>query len=141
MNTDAIRSALMRDEGLRLKPYQDTVGKFTIGVGRNLDDRGITKGEAMVLLDNDIAECVNDLSASFAWFAALDEVRQHVVVNMRFQLGAAGFRKFKQTIAHIAAGAYAQAAESMSNSKWAEQVPNRANRLIEEMRSGAALQS
>ena len=141
MNTDAIRSALMRDEGLRLKPYQDTVGKFTIGVGRNLDDRGITKGEAMVLLDNDIAECVNDLSSSFAWFAALDDVRQHVVVNMRFQLGAAGFRKFKQTIAHIAAGAYAQAAESMSNSKWAEQVPNRANRLIEEMRSGAALQS
>ena len=46
---------LKRHEGLRLKPYQDTIGKLTIGYGRNLDDRGISKEEAEYLLRNDIS--------------------------------------------------------------------------------------
>lgn len=50
MNLTALKEELIRDEGLRLKPYRDTVGKLTIGVGRNLDDVGITKDEAMHLL-------------------------------------------------------------------------------------------
>lgn len=136
MNTNTIRAALMADEGLRLKVYQDTLGIPTIGCGRNLQDRGITKGEAMVMLDNDIAECVNDLSASFAWFSALDEVRQHVLVNMRFQLGPSRFRTFKKLLAAMERKDYGAAADSMKFSVWADQVPNRANRLIEEMRTG-----
>ncbi len=136
MNTETIRTALMADEGLRLKPYTDTVGKLTIGVGRNLTDRGITKGESMVMLDNDIAECVNDLAASFPWFMPLDEVRQHVIVNMRFQLGAGGFRQFRKLIAAMERKDYPAASDSMLFSRWHEQVPTRSDRLIEEMRSG-----
>ena len=33
---------LVKSEGLRLEVYQDTLGIDTIGVGRNLEDRGIT---------------------------------------------------------------------------------------------------
>ena len=36
---------LVQSEGLRLQVYQDTLGIDTIGVGRNLEDRGITKEE------------------------------------------------------------------------------------------------
>ncbi len=136
VNTNAVRDALIRDEGVRLKVYQDSLGIPTIGVGRNLQDRGITKPEAMLMLDNDIAECVNDLAASFPWFSSLDEVRQHVVLNMLFQLGPSRFRGFKKMLDAIARQDYAAASDAMRFSKWADQVPNRANRLIEEMRSG-----
>lgn len=61
MDTQQLREQLERHEGLRLKPYKDTVGKLTIGIGRNLDDKGISRKEAFALLDNDIAEVVRQL--------------------------------------------------------------------------------
>ena len=51
---ERIKEQLVRHEGLRLKPYRCTAGKLTIGIGRNLDDCGISKTEAYVLLENDI---------------------------------------------------------------------------------------
>ena len=36
---------LIKHEGLRLQVYKDTLGIDTIGIGRNLEDRGITKEE------------------------------------------------------------------------------------------------
>lgn len=51
-----LKDMLIRHEGLKLKPYRDTVGKLTIGAGRNLNDLGISEREAMFLLDNDIME-------------------------------------------------------------------------------------
>ena len=49
-----LKDMLIRHEGLKLKPYLCTAGKLTIGVGRNIQDRGITYQEAMMLLENDI---------------------------------------------------------------------------------------
>lgn len=138
MNAEIVKAALVKDEGLRLKVYQDSLGIPTIGVGRNLQDRGITKSEAMLMLDNDLAECVNDLTASFPWFAKLDEVRQHVVLNMRFNLGPSRFRGFRMMLAALERQDYAAAADSMKFSKWADQVPHRAARLELEMRTGVA---
>jgi lysozyme len=139
MNATALRDALIGDEALRTRPYKDTVGKLTIGVGRNLDDRGITKDEALYLLNNDIADCANDLATSFAWFSKLDWVRQNVLLNMRFQLGPSRFRGFKKLLSAVERGDYADAAVQMADSAWADQVPKRAQRLIEAMQQGAAL--
>src|SRR5262249_8699097 len=127
--------SLIADEGLKLRPYIDTVGKITIGCGRNLTDKGISQQEAIGLLKNDIAECVTHLEG-FAWFAGLDEVRQHVVLNMRFQLGPSRFLGFRQMLSAIEHGDYAAAAEAMLDSLWAGQVPARAHRLSDEMRTG-----
>lgn len=126
---------LLRDEGISLKPYRDSVGIYSIGVGRNLTGKGITSAEAMYLLDNDIEEAVTDLS-TFPWFADLDPVRQRVVINMRFQLGYSRFRTFKRMLAALARGDYHAAAESMTNSLWRKQVPTRARRLIAMMETG-----
>jgi lysozyme len=71
-----IRDALVQDEGLRLKTYRCTAGKLTIGVGRNLDDNGITREEAFYLLNNDIAAVHADLTRKFPWYGSLDEVRE-----------------------------------------------------------------
>jgi lysozyme len=132
----SLRDALVRDEGLRLKPYRCTAGKLTIGVGRNLDDVGINRDEAMVLLDNDIARVKADAAHAFAWFARLDPVRQDVVLNMIFNLGINRFSQFHQTIQCIEAFDYEGAADRMLQSLWAKQVGQRAIRLARQMREG-----
>ena len=82
-----IVAQLTRDEGKKNFPYTDTVGKLTIGVGRNLTDVGLTDGEVNVLLQNDIQKVTNQLFATFPWFPNLDLVRRGVIINMAFNMG------------------------------------------------------
>lgn len=134
--TEQLRADLIRDEGLRLKPYRDTVGKLTIGVGRNLDDVGISHDEALALLDNDIAACIGDLRGSFTWFDGLNEARQRVLINMRFNLGPKRFRQFKNTLAAIERKDWAAAANGIRTSQAAKQTGQRYLRLADMMESG-----
>lgn len=129
-------AALIRDEALCLKPYKDTVGKLTIGIGRNLDDVGISHDEALVLLHNDIEKASAALRTQLPWTVNLDDARVGVLVNMTFNMGIGTILKFKDTLAHIQAGQYEQAAESMLQSQWARQVGARAQRLATQMRTG-----
>ena len=127
---------LIADEGLRLKPYKCTSGKTTIGVGRNLDDKGISKDEAIALLTNDIKECMDELDKRIPWWINLTHNRRVVLINMCFNLGISGLMKFKNTLNHIRNHDYAKASVSMLDSKWAKQVKNRAVRLAIIMREG-----
>ena len=126
---------LLLHEGLRLKPYVDTVGKITIGVGRNLSDVGISRMEAIDLLDHDLDAAITDLD-TFPWFWALDDVRQRVLIDMRFNLGPTRFRGFTNMLAAVARGEYRIASEHMLASRWAQQVKFRADRLANMMASG-----
>jgi len=130
-----IQEMLVRDEGLRLTAYKCTAGKTTIGVGRNLDDVGISAEEADMLLQNDLVH-IEAQAQTFPWYAGLDQVRQAVILSMLFNLGLRGFQGFTNTLKFIETGKYAQAATNMLASKWAKQVGQRANRLAEMMRSG-----
>lgn len=125
-----------RHEGRRRTVYFDSLGVPTIGVGRNIRDKGLSEDEIDYLLQNDVRECLADL-VTFPWFDALDNVRQNVLIDMRFQLGAAGFRKFKGTLAAVASGDYVKAGDHMQASLWARQVPTRAKTLIRMMKTGA----
>lgn len=131
----ALRDQLMEHEGLRLRVYRDSVGIETIGVGRNLRDRGITREEAMLLLDHDIDECVADLE-SFAWFNRLDSVRRLAVIDLRFNIGPTRFRGFRRMLDALERDDYRGAAAEMGASHWATQVGRRAVRLIQQMRTG-----
>lgn len=131
----SIEDQLILHEGMRLRPYRCTAGKLTIGVGRNLEDKGISHDEAMILLRNDIAEVTAQLER-FDWFRTLGPVRRKVLIDMCFNLGMAGLMGFKQMIGHLEVGAYVNAAEEMKNSKWYHQVGTRAYRLVEMMRTG-----
>lgn len=132
----ALRKDVMQAEGLRLKPYTDTVGKLTIGYGRNLDDVGITQTEAEVLLDHDLAQAELDCRKAFDWFPLLSDRRQQVVTEMVFNLGLTKFQKFVNTIDAIKRRQYDRAAKQMLASRWAEQVKGRAVRLADAMRHG-----
>lgn len=137
---DPIAGMLIEDEGLRLKPYRCPAGKLTIGVGRNLDDVGITQEEAMLLLDNDLNVCRNDLRGLFGGdlWDTMAVARRAALTNMRFNLGAAGFRNFVGMIEAVRAGKWSQASAEALDSKWAREdvQPPRSQRIARMLASG-----
>lgn len=136
---DKLTTQLRRDEGEVLHAYQDHLGYWTIGIGRLIDQRkggGISAEESAYLLANDIGVRIAALRQKLAWFDDLDEARQGVLVNMAFQMGVDGLLAFRNTLAMVKAGDYAEAASGMLQSVWAQQTPERAKRLSEQMRTG-----
>lgn len=131
-----LRALLTLHEGVRQYPYRDTVGKLTVGVGFNLDDVGLLPEEIDFILSNRLNLVRTKLSALLPWFDDLDEVRQAVLIDMAYNLGEAGLLRFKQTLASVKDGDYVTAAEQMLDSKWADQVGRRADRLSDMMRYG-----
>jgi lysozyme len=118
----SLKDLLIKHEGLRLKVYNDTKGIPTIGCGRNLGDVGISREEAMYLLDNDIKRIVNDCMHEFAWFPDLTEERQYVVIDMVFNCGLAGFKEFRKFIAAVVREDWQEASAQIIDSQLA---PNR----------------
>ena len=127
---------LIRHEGMELRPYQCPADRLTIGVGRNLEDKGITEEEALLLLENDIKECIDDLKTVFSDFEGLSGPVRLALVDMRFNLGPGRFRGFKKMIAAVEKGDFEKAAEEMKDSRWYGQVGARARTLVDMMKSG-----
>ena len=137
MNLNELKEQLIRHEGLRLKPYRDTVGKLTIGIGRNLDDVGITDLEARFLCDNDIERIMAQLDRALPWWRGLEgDRRQQALVNMTFNLGLGGVLEFEKALAAMRVGDWAVAAREMLDSKWHKDVGHRAEELAEIVRRG-----
>ncbi len=136
MNIEQMKTELVRDEGLRLKPYKDTVGKLTIGVGRNLDDVGITEEEAGYLLENDIGRAMADLDRNVPWWRSLSDARQRAMINMCFNLGWPRLSQFQNMLAALEAGDYERAAIEALDSRWARQVGSRAARVAAQIMEG-----
>lgn len=133
---DILRPQLKVDEGVRVKPYRDTVGKLTIGVGRNLDDVGLRADEVNYLLEKDIDVAEATARVLFPSFDDLSQSRQAVLVNMAFNVGQTRLAGFAKLRAAVAAGNYDAASREMLDSGWASQVGNRAVRLATMMRNG-----
>jgi lysozyme len=133
---DPVKKLLLKHEGLRLRPYRCTAGKLTIGVGRNIEDVGISESEAMYMLDVDIRRCRRQLSEKLDWFETLDPVRRDALVDMCFNLGIHGLLAFKVMLSAMGRGDYAQAAIEALESKWAQQVGRRADRVSKMIMTG-----
>lgn len=142
MDFAAMRRDLVRDEGKVKHAYQDHLGFWTIGVGRLIDKRkggGLSDDEIAYLLDNDIKACIEDIKGEPWWISVRDDpVRSRAIVNMRFQLGSKGIRKFVNTLDCIKHRQWEQAAANMRQSLWYSQTPNRAERVIRMIETGEA---
>ena len=134
--TTRLREQLIRHEDLRLKPYRDTAGKLTIGCGRNLDDVGISREEAFLLLDNDILRAQTGVIRELPWSVELDRPRFEVLVNMAFNMGVGGLLGFKKFLAALREGHLEAAAKEMLDSLWSQQVGRRADELAQIVRTG-----
>lgn len=116
-------------------PYTDTVGKLTIGWGRNLEENGISQEEADYLFDNDIAICEKELSKC-KWYVDQPEGVQAALLNMCFNLGLPRLKGFKRMISALKEKNYTQAAIEALDSKWAKQVGQRAKDVAVMLREG-----
>ena len=149
---------LIAHEGLRLDVYKDSLGIDTIGIGRNLEDRGITKDEldwmdypsieyvysdgiseadAMYLAENDVQIVEEELLRAHPCNDRLHCVRQLVLVDMAFNMGVPRLCKFKKMWAAVHEEDFATAAKEMLDSRWATQVKSRATKLANAMHNGA----
>lgn len=139
MTSNLVRQ-LRGDEGSSATAYKDSLGLWTIGVGRLIDPSkpgaGLRPAEIDMLLANDVQDRVLALAKALPWMIDLDEARQGVLLNMSFQMGVAGLLGFARTLSMVRAGQYSEAATAMMQSKWAQQTPNRADRLAQQMRTG-----
>jgi len=126
---------IKKHEGLRLRPYKCSAGKLTIGYGRNIEDSGISKQEAEIMLCNDISSCESELDLNIPIWRGLSEPRRAVLINMVFNLGYPRFSKFKKMLKAIKDKDFNRAAAEMLDSRWARQVGNRAIELAEIMKT------
>lgn len=109
---------LERHEGRKTRLYKCPAGKWTIGVGHNVEDNGLPKFIIDDLFDYDIDVTVGELKSRYKWFHKLDQARRDAVTDMCFQLGITRFSKFKLFIASMDEGDYGQARMEMFDSKW-----------------------
>ena len=136
MDRNRLIDQLRIHEGVEKTVYNDSEGIPTIGVGRNLRDRGLSDDEIDYLLSNDIDIVVDELDKVMPWWKDLDEVRQRVLCDLVFNLGMPRFSGFKKSISHMKQQMWDQAADELLDSKWARQVGRRAHTLSEMMRTG-----
>ena len=156
-NTSNFLDKLIEHEGMVLTVYKDTLGIDTIGIGRNLKDRGISKEElnymdypsietvyqhglteadARYLAMNDIKIVENELCAVHKCVEDLDGVRQLILMDMAFNMGVPRLCKFKKMWNAIHEKKFEAASLEMMDSKWARQVGQRAKKLSEAMKLG-----
>tara|TARA_R110002126_G_scaffold97346_2_gene226927 strand:+ start:152 stop:637 length:486 start_codon:yes stop_codon:yes gene_type:complete len=155
-DSDELVKMIAIHEGIVLSVYQDHLGINTVGIGRNLDDRGITDGEllfmnktiddiydngltqeeAYYLCMNDIAIVEKELLASKPIVNRLNAVRQMILIDMAFNMGVPRLMQFKNMWLAIEKVNYLLACEEMIDSRWAGQVGSRAMKLSVAMKNG-----
>ena len=132
-NEAALHQELIRDEGQRLTPYRDSLGNWTVGIGHLLK-RGekcepITEAQCRDYLIGDVVDAEHKLDQILPGWRELGDVRQRALVNLAFNLGW-GLKQFANFLAAMGREDYASAGRHLRASKWAEQVKNRAPRII-----------
>ena len=138
MNRLLLRSELKRDEGERLKPYVCTAGKTTIGIGRNLDDLGISEEESIFLFKNDMERVEKEARSIFSNWDSICDARQRALMNLLFALGMTKFLRFKNMIAAVRSEQWNTAGDEALDSVWARTkgIEARAARIANMLRQG-----
>ena len=130
---------LRRHEGVKHFSYRDHLGNVTVGVGRCLEPGvglGLSDDEIDMLLENDIARVIVELSRCFPWFDELNDARRDALIDICFNLGLPGLLKFRNALAAIQAADWELAAIEFIDSRWRNQVGNRAVELAAMIQTG-----
>ena len=135
---DKAKAQLIDHEGFKKFPYRCSEGFLSIGIGRNLHSKGLSNSEVSFLFQNDFDEVFEDLVRIFGpAFHSFSQERKIALIDMRFNLGAGGFRSFKRMISAIWAGNWPKAAKEALDSKWATQVQQtRVSKIISQLEGG-----
>tara|TARA_R100000808_G_scaffold11917_1_gene30134 strand:+ start:1522 stop:1953 length:432 start_codon:yes stop_codon:yes gene_type:complete len=136
--SDQLIETLKRHEGVRSKVYLCSAGYETIGVGRNIAESGLglSDDEIDYLLANDIKRVDAELAYAYPWYSDLDQVRKEAMINLSFNLGQTRLQKFVKALDHMESGTYELAANEFMDSRWSQQVGQRAVEVTEMIRTG-----
>jgi len=128
LDSQRVAQYVQGHEGLCLKPYYCTAHKLSIGIGRNLEDRGISREEAYFMFENDLRLASADLNRTFGEdINSFPDPVLLAFMDMMFQLGIVRFGGFKKMIKYAIAGNWKEAARELMDSKYArEDCPDRA---------------
>ena len=133
---DEIVDALEVEEGYRAFGYRDSMENLTIGFGRCIQQGvglGLTRDEAEVLLENDVLRSIEECRR-WPWFDGLKPHHQSVIVQLCFQLGYSNLSGFNRMLSALSKGDMDTAAFELLDSRFARQVPERAERLARKLR-------
>lgn len=133
---ETLTDRIMRHEGFCQFPKPDAKGMWVVGYGHDLTEsqaqdyaHGITSDEAGDLLAADIAIAQKELANVLPWTSELTPTRQDVLTEMIFQLGINGLLGFHNLLFNARSGNLDQVVDSMLNSKWHTQTPERCEEL------------
>jgi|TARA_R100000808_G_C2137727_1_gene145814 GH24 family phage-related lysozyme (muramidase) len=145
MNKDKLREELAEDEGCKFEIYLDHLGLPTFGIGHLVVEEDIEHGQAVgtpvdeervrQVFALDIASTLDECQVLYPDFDDLPEECQLIIANMMFNMGRPRLSKFKGMKAGVDAKDWNRAADEMVDSRWHDQVPNRAKRLVKRMRA------
>jgi lysozyme len=135
-DVQALYVLLEKHEGNKSHPYTDTVGKVTIGIGRNLTDKGLSPAEVRFLFINDLNSAWEDCVAHIPGFDKMSDPRKYAFVDIMFNMGWSTFSTFHNTLAAVAAEDWNSVADHLADSKWDKQVGKRADELQQMIRNG-----
>ena len=139
MNNNKLIEMLKRHEGVETHAYKCSASKITVGVGRNIDPKGgigLTEDEIDYLLQNDIDRIISELDFQYEWFSDLNEARKAAMIDISFNLGQTRLRKFEKALTAMSQNNWDKAADEFMDSKWSNQVGNRAKELTAIIRIG-----
>lgn len=129
MDLTQVRKRLIEHEGIKLSPYRCTAGKLTIGVGRNLDDRGISQATATQMLEEDIEIVLDELKRALPFWEKLKWNYKEALVDLAFNMGVPRLMMFKRMLAAIEADDPDKASQELLDSRYASQVGVRASNI------------
>ncbi len=145
MNLEILREEIAADEGKVLKIYKDHLGYPTFGIGHLITEDDPEHGSRVgtkvseercdEAFDLDVKSVIADCDILYDDFGGLPEEVQLILANMMFNMGRTRLSKFKNMNAAVESGDWNRAAQEMMNSRWYNQVRNRARRLVERMRN------
>ena len=135
MDMVRLRETITRHEGSRLQMYQDSLGIWTIGVGHNIQEKGISPKVMELMLDEDLEEAISELKRSVSFFSKMPQQVQEALVNLRFNMGIPRLMQFKKTLALLREGDFESAADELLDSRYAEQVGRRALEIADMIRT------
>ena len=145
MNIEKFTEEIKRDEGVKYEVYLDHLGLPTCGIGHLIkeDDpeHGLEVGTKIdeervnELFAKDLETTIDECKKLYYDFDVLPVQAQHIIANMMFNMGRPRLSRFHKMKRAVDNREWEEAATQMLDSRWANQVPNRANRLIQEMKS------
>lgn len=150
MDMNTIIKRLEFHEGMVLTPYLCPTKHKTIGIGHNVEarpwtdeerkaigdwEKGITKNMAYMICRNDVNLCLEKLKTLDFW-KSLDEERQYALIDLCFQCGFIGLKKFRKMLKALSEKDYETASAECLNSNYAKQAPKRAKRIAHLIKTG-----